>query len=106
MIIAPNRAYPVTEDELPSDRFAAWTEEVSRALNNANHPGFSQVIDPARGDATLSYTNGVLTRVTYADASTKDFNYTDGVLTSIVDSAGSDLAFVFNNGELTEINVS
>ena len=107
MISAPTRDFPIVDNQrLLENRFHGWLLQASALINQANHPGFSQIIDISRGDATLTYTKGVLTRVTYADASTKDFGYTDGILTSITDSAGSNLAFTFKDGALSEITLT
>ena len=103
MIAAPSRSIDITNDGKPSQRFSGWLEQASRDINQGNHPGFSQIMEPSRGAATLTYTQGFLTQVSYADASTKDFTYTDGVLTSIVDSSGPNLTFVFTNGVLSGI---
>lgn len=104
---APQRGLQVADKGgVAEPRFIGWMEAITRAVNAANHPGFSQIIDASRGDAELTYTGGVLTRVTYADTSTKDFEYTAGVLTKITDSDGDDLEFTFTGGQLTAITVT
>ncbi|MGH1470166.1 MAG: hypothetical protein ACRBCS_03175 [Cellvibrionaceae bacterium] len=104
MITPPSRSYPVVDKKgSPSERFTAWAEQISIAVNNAAHPGFSLVLEPSRGSATLNYTNGVLTQVVYADTSTKNFIYTSGILTEVQDSSGPNLTFNFNSGVLESI---
>lgn len=107
MIISPSRLFPIVDKNgKPDDRFAAWAEQVTRHLGLSFLVALSQIIDTSRGDAELTYTNGVLTLITYGDASTKEFNYTDGVLTQIVDSAGTTIDFTIENGELSLIEVA
>jgi hypothetical protein len=106
VIVSPSRSAPiVTRLGEQTDRYSAWTEQVSRALNSASLIAYSQIVDVSRGTCSLNYSGGVLTQVIYSDLSTKTFNYSNGVLQTIVDSAGNSIEFIYNNGELVSIGV-
>jgi hypothetical protein len=63
-------------------------------------------ITPAKSPV-LTYTNGRLTNITYADGSTKDLIFTNGILTSVVRTSGTKVitkTLNYSNGVLTSID--